>query len=300
MLHPARRALTRVGELTTHPIAFAMVVVYAVAWLIFSSETFGWGAIATLATWLMTLFINRTEHRDTQAIHAKIDELLRTHGEARTDLTRLDERDVEDIEALSTHTGATYLFGLSSGAVIALTSTLRIGMIRKAIIYEPPFYFKQGIDEERVDQFHREIRNENWLKAMTTAGEIVKLAPLPVRLLPRSLRERLTAGIMQTLGGGGGYASLDELLPAMRYDFQVVGEMSQRIQIFKTLNKEVLLLGGTRSPGYLKLALSELEATLPNVSRRTFPGLDHSAPWNSERGGAPLIVAEAVQSFLKN
>jgi low affinity Fe/Cu permease len=98
MLHPTRRALTRVGELTTHPAAFAVVVVYAIAWLIFSSETFGWGAIATLATWLMTLFITRTEHRDTQAIHAKIDELLRTHGEARTDLTRLDERDVEDIE----------------------------------------------------------------------------------------------------------------------------------------------------------------------------------------------------------
>ncbi len=209
------------------------------------------------------------------------------------------QRDVEDIEALSTHTGATYLFGLSSGAVIALTSTLRIGMIRKAIIYEPPFYFKHGIDKERVDQFHREIRNENWLKAMTTAGEIVKLAPLPVRLLPRSLRERLTAGIMQTLGGGGGYAPLEELLPAMRYDFQVVGEMSQRIQIFKTLNQDVLLLGGTRSPGYLKLALSKLEATLPNVSRRTFPGLDHSGPWNSVRGGAPLTVAKAILSFLE-
>ena len=63
---PPRRVLTRVGELTTHPVAFA-IVVYAIAWLIFSSETFGWGAIATLATWLMTLFINRTEHRDTQA-----------------------------------------------------------------------------------------------------------------------------------------------------------------------------------------------------------------------------------------
>ena len=46
----------------------------------------------------MTLFINRTEHRDTQAIYAKIDELLRTQGEARADLTTLDERDVEDIE----------------------------------------------------------------------------------------------------------------------------------------------------------------------------------------------------------
>ena len=43
-------------------------------------------------------FINRTEHRDTQAIHAKIDELLRTQGKARAELTTLDERDVEDIE----------------------------------------------------------------------------------------------------------------------------------------------------------------------------------------------------------
>ena len=57
----------------------------------------------------------------------------------------------------------------------------------------------------------------------------------------------------------------------MRYDFQVVGEMSQGIQIFKILNKEVLLLGGTRSPGYFKRALSALGGTLLNVSRRTSP-----------------------------
>jgi low affinity Fe/Cu permease len=93
-----RRALTRVGEFTTHPAAFSVVAAYAVAWLVFSPETFGWAAVATLATWLMTLFINRTEHRDTQALHAKLDELLRTHGEARADLTTLDDRDVEDIE----------------------------------------------------------------------------------------------------------------------------------------------------------------------------------------------------------
>jgi low affinity Fe/Cu permease len=98
MLHVVRRALTRVGEFTTHPVAFAVVAAYALGWLILSPETFGWGAIATLATWLMTLFINRTEHRDTQAIHAKIDELLRTHSGARRDLTLLDDRDVEDIE----------------------------------------------------------------------------------------------------------------------------------------------------------------------------------------------------------
>jgi low affinity Fe/Cu permease len=94
-----RHLLTRIGELITHPVAFCVVVAYAMAWLIFSPNTFGWGAIATLATWMMTLFITRTEHRDTQAIHAKIDELLRTHGEARTELTQLDKQDVEEIVA---------------------------------------------------------------------------------------------------------------------------------------------------------------------------------------------------------
>jgi low affinity Fe/Cu permease len=94
-----RHGLTRIGQFASHPAAFAIVAVYAIAWLVFSPETFGWGAIATLATWTMTLFITRTEHRDTQAIHAKIDELLRTHGEARSELTRLDEQDVEEIEA---------------------------------------------------------------------------------------------------------------------------------------------------------------------------------------------------------
>jgi low affinity Fe/Cu permease len=48
---------------------------------------------------MMTLLITRTQHRDTQALHAKLDELLLAHGEAKTELGRLDEKDVEEIEA---------------------------------------------------------------------------------------------------------------------------------------------------------------------------------------------------------
>jgi low affinity Fe/Cu permease len=94
-----RHFLTRVGELATHPAAFAMVLLYALTWLILSPATFGWNGVATVATLFMTFFITRTEHRDTQALHAKIDELLRANGDARTELTRLDEDDVEEIEA---------------------------------------------------------------------------------------------------------------------------------------------------------------------------------------------------------
>ena len=64
----------------------------------FQRETFDWHAVATLATWFMTLVIQRAEHRDTQALHANVDELLRVHGDARNDLMKLDQRDAEDIE----------------------------------------------------------------------------------------------------------------------------------------------------------------------------------------------------------
>ena len=57
-----------------------------------------WHSAATLATWAMTLFIQRAEHRDTQAIHAKLDELLKVHNDADNDLTKLDDKDAEEVE----------------------------------------------------------------------------------------------------------------------------------------------------------------------------------------------------------
>ena len=47
----------------------------------------------------MTLIIRRAEHRDTQAIHAKLDELLRLEGRPRNELTKLDQEEPEKIEA---------------------------------------------------------------------------------------------------------------------------------------------------------------------------------------------------------
>jgi low affinity Fe/Cu permease len=46
----------------------------------------------------MTLVIQRAVHRDNQALQAKLDELLRVHGDARNELTKLDQQEPEDIE----------------------------------------------------------------------------------------------------------------------------------------------------------------------------------------------------------
>jgi low affinity Fe/Cu permease len=67
----------------------------------------GWHAVVSIATLLMTLFIQRSDHRDTQAIHAKLDELLRVNSDAEGRFTRLDEKETEQVEAFRSRTRGT-------------------------------------------------------------------------------------------------------------------------------------------------------------------------------------------------
>jgi low affinity Fe/Cu permease len=89
---------THIGQAAGHPAAFLGVVAYGALWFSFSRESFGWEAFGTLAIFMMTLFIQRTNRRDNLALHAKLDELLRVDHAARSELTHLDEQEPEDIE----------------------------------------------------------------------------------------------------------------------------------------------------------------------------------------------------------
>jgi low affinity Fe/Cu permease len=96
---PAKRHwTTHVGQAAGHPAAFLVVIVYAMLWLTLSRDTFDWNALATLAVFVMTLFIQRANRRDNLALHAKLDELLRVSDDARSELRRLDEQEPEVIE----------------------------------------------------------------------------------------------------------------------------------------------------------------------------------------------------------
>jgi low affinity Fe/Cu permease len=96
--HPLRSWLTKFAVLVSHPTAFLIVAAYGSLWLIFRPQTFDWHAGAVLATWFMTLLIQRATHRDTQAIQGKLDELLHVDRRARDELTKLDDKDPEEIE----------------------------------------------------------------------------------------------------------------------------------------------------------------------------------------------------------
>ncbi|HJZ33792.1 MAG TPA: low affinity iron permease family protein [Hyphomicrobiaceae bacterium] len=93
-----RRSLTYLGVLAAHPIAFLVVAIYGLLWVLLDGQKVGWHGFAVLATWFMTLLIQRAEYRDTLAIQAKLDELLHAQSRARDGLTHIDEKEPEDIE----------------------------------------------------------------------------------------------------------------------------------------------------------------------------------------------------------
>jgi low affinity Fe/Cu permease len=92
-----RAWLTNLGVLAARPAAFAVFAVYGMAWIVLGNGL-EWHSLATLATWGMTLVIQRAEHRDTQAIHAKLDELLKATRRADNEIMTIDEKDAEDVE----------------------------------------------------------------------------------------------------------------------------------------------------------------------------------------------------------
>jgi low affinity Fe/Cu permease len=83
-MHSIRKLLTRLGEMAAHPSAFGVLGLYALLWFIFDRDTLDWHAVATLSV----LLIQRAEHCDTQALQAKIDELLHANSRADSSLRR--------------------------------------------------------------------------------------------------------------------------------------------------------------------------------------------------------------------
>ena len=205
-------------------------------------------------------------------------------------------RDVDDLNAIMAATGATNLFGLSSGAVITLEATRTLERVERAVVYEPPFY-ADGIDYDGIARLHADIERGDLASALLDSLLTAGTAPALLRRAPRDLTRvlaRIVLAADDRRRGPG--ATLRELLPGIRYDFHDVAAVDGRIDMFASITQPVLLLSGTRSPAFLRHAVRDLYALLPQSQHRDLDGLGHDGPWNN---GKPLAVAQAVHDFLK-
>ncbi|MFI6317714.1 alpha/beta fold hydrolase [Nonomuraea sp. NPDC050556] len=206
-------------------------------------------------------------------------------------------QDVQDLDAVLAATGATNLFGLSTGGLIALQAALTLPAVRKLAVYEPGL---STAPTGWVPRFERELAQGRTSAALTTAMLGAQMGPSFFSYVPRRLLELLTDRVMrkEDRDGAGGYIPLRDLAPTLRHDARLLIETHDLLDDFRGLRTEVLLLGGSKSPAFQRAALDALERVLPRSRRTELAGLGHAGPWNADKGGDPERVAAELRGFF--
>jgi pimeloyl-ACP methyl ester carboxylesterase len=207
---------------------------------------------------------------------------------------------VADMDAVLSETGAHHVFGVSSGAIIWLQAALTLPAIHKAAIFEPPLVVDGSAPTDFVARYDEEIAQGRVAAALVTGMKGAHMGPAIFNVIPRSVLTRLTTMMMaaEDKRAMADDVTMRMLAPTLHGDFQLVVETDGVLDRFKAIQADVLLLGGSKSPAYLKAALDALEKALPDARRIEFAGLNHGGSGNRNRGGKPLVVAKALRDFF--
>ena len=213
------------------------------------------------------------------------------------------QKEVEDLAALLDKSGARSVFGVSAGGLICLQAALTLPSINRVAIYEPALIVNGSASVDFLPRYDREISQGKTAAALISGMQGAQLGPPIFNTLPRWLLEALTTMTMkqEEKNAKTGDITMRAFAPTLHYDFQLVAEMADSMEKFRDIKSEVLLLGGDKSPAWLKIALDSIEKTLPHVQRIEFPGLDHGGSSDlssTNRSGQLEIVAAELRKFF--
>jgi pimeloyl-ACP methyl ester carboxylesterase len=210
------------------------------------------------------------------------------------------QKEVEDLDAIIKKTHACYIFGMSSGALIAIIASLYLPSINKIALYEPPIVTDHSMVEKHefcMKIFDQEVCEDKLGSAFVTALEGLEIMPSLLRYIPRFLLVRYFSMAIKEDAKSvkENDVSLKELIPTQHFDYQLIIESEGSIIDFKEVTSQVLLLGGSKSPIFLKHCLGKLNNVLVCAKRVELRGLGHTAPLNSNQ---PEQVANELRKFL--
>ncbi len=206
--------------------------------------------------------------------------------------------EMDDLGAVLDASAAQRVFGLSSGAVIAIETARVRPDITKLALYEPPLSFDGVSHTGWVPRYEHELEHGNLGGALVAVLKGTGDRTSVFRYLPESL---LAAGlsflIRRTAGRPArpGTVSPRDLIATIHYDTVVVRAAAGDLRRFESLGCQVLLLGGSRSAPELTATLDGLASVLPNADRITLKGVGHTAADNS---GKPALVASELRWFF--
>ena len=197
---------------------------------------------------------------------------------------------MEDVNAILRVTEASDLFGHSAGGFFALEAALRLPVLRLAL-YEPAVSIHGSLPLDWFPAYEKALAHKDPALAMVHLVKGLHLnwmSQLPDWLLLPFARLMLRGDDGQEVA---------DLLPSGVWEiklFQRCDESGLNFERYRAIKARTLLLGGTKSPVYLKHALRELTAILPQARLIELDGLDHNAPDQN----APQKVALELKAFF--
>lgn len=214
------------------------------------------------------------------------------------------EREIEDLDALIDEAGGSaYVFGYSSGAILALKAAAKGLAITQLALYEPPLIVDESATQTGTDSstaplsnvggqavaIHNHPRPSEYLVTQLAAlveaghrGEAVELFQTKVVGIP--------AEVVAQFRNAPFWPSLEKIAHTLVYELTIIGDMSLPATLVNAISTPTLVMAGGESPAFLQDAAKWLSNNLPNGQHRILAGQTHDI--------VPDVVASAMEGFL--
>jgi pimeloyl-ACP methyl ester carboxylesterase len=224
-----------------------------------------------------------------------IDYDRRGRGDSRDTLPYAVQREVEDIEALIDAVGGSaFLYGLSSGAVLALEAASRLpNKVKKLAMYEPPFVVNDSrppVPKDYVDQLNAAI-------AAGRPGDAVEIFMTQAILIPPEFVAQMrTAPMSESFSDDEGikppeWVDMEKVAHTLAYDGMVMGATMSGNPLppkkWFTNSAPTLVITGGNSESFFHDGAKALMKDLPRAQHRILDGQDHAV---SPVALVPLLI----------
>ncbi len=199
-------------------------------------------------------------------------------------------KECEDVLALRTETGASFLVGHSYGGLVALEVARHNTAFTKIAVYEPGVSIDGSMPIDWMPGYEKKLAEHKDLDALVefTLAD----APPPLSKTPPWLMKLLVLLLFirfpesrQMLG----------LLHQNLREWREIARLDSSYENYREIAAGVLLMyGGKSDSKAVNLAMERLAAILPHSETKEFPKLDH---FGIERT-APREVAKAVSDYF--
>jgi len=200
----------------------------------------------------------------------------RGRGNSGNNETYTIKKEIEDIESIIDISGEpTFLFGHSSGAVLALEAALHLGQkVKKIAIYDAPYVSDLN---EQLEYMKLEIQIRNLIsKKMYSKAIKVFLAKIG---MPRLFT------LMLPLFPG--WKEIKALAPTLLYDIELT-KVFPPLEKLSRIEIPTLILTGQKSPNTIKVVADQMSQVIRNCSFEIVKDQNH------------LVDTKVIMPFLIN